>query len=108
MPSSQQSDATFVTVNDEQAEPLSPRGTYVIPKDNATNVVDTAWMPNAESTAPINTINNQTIVVAAESKGANKSKKPNSLMTEEESDTDSESNARKQIKSKKNTKELFK
>lgn len=108
MPLSQQSDATFVTVNDEQAEALSPRGTYVIPKNTASNGADSEWISNAGSTAQINTINNETVVVAVESKGANKSKKPNSLMTEEESDTDSESTVRKQSKLKKNPKELFK
>lgn len=101
MPSSEQCDATFVTTTDEQVEQLSPRGTYIIPGSvAATSTVDSTFMvPTA--------VSNQTVVVETAAKGPGRPKKaPNSLMTDDESDTESISNS--QNTKKKDPKELFK
>lgn len=90
-----------MTTTDEQVEQLSPRGTYIIPGSAAgTSGVDATFMvPSA--------VNNQTVVVEANGKGINRPKKAaNSLLTDDESDTESISNS--QNTKKKDPKELFK
>lgn len=102
---SQQSDATFVTTVDEtDKDQLSPRGTYIIPKGAA--AVDSTF--NVEQSAgKSKQINNETVVVS--SKTATKVS-GSSLMTEDDSDSDSgvRKHTRPGPKSKKDPKELFK
>lgn len=128
MPSSQQSDATFVSTT-EESQPLSPRATYVIPKNalSAQARVDpNATFQVSDEAAKMQPINDQTIVVTTKSNGGAIRKKKMSaasIMTEDDSDS-SHSNedvplssiARMAIASsktasaanKKNPKELFK
>lgn len=105
---SQGSDATFITTVDESDKgQLSPRGTYVIPK-GATAVADTTFDVGQSSSKSKQTINNQTVVVSSKSVTAKVS--GSSLMTEDDSDSDT--GVRKYgmngLKSKKDPKELFK
>lgn len=107
---SQQCDATFVTTVDEtetEKEQLSPRGTYIIPK-NTVATDDTNATFNVEQTGKTDrAINDQTVVVSK--KTITKSKvSGNSIMTEDDSDSDSGIRKYNGAKSKKDPKELFK
>lgn len=94
---SQQCDATFVTTTDEQAEQLSPRGTYIIPATAAATVTDATFMMPQE-------VNNRTVVVEATTKPAKQVKvAQSSLLTDDESDAESTSSSQNTKK-----KELFK
>lgn len=104
---SQQSDATFVTTADDaEIGTLSPRGTYVIPKNASTSKSSNATFDvdnQANSTKRV--INDQTVVVKP--KPMQKAKESAaSIMTEDDSDSDT--GRRNTTKSKKNPKELFK
>lgn len=106
----QQCDATFVTTVDEtEKEQLSPRGTYIIPKGadgidgpNATFNVDQTTTKATSNRA----INDQTVVVGAKTVASKVS--ASSIMTEDDSDSDTSTRKYNGIKSKKNPKELFK
>lgn len=126
--SSQQSnDATYVSANGE-SEPLSPRGTYVIPHDkNAEQKEvapcnDTFLVPPIENTekAKCQPINDQNVVISTNT-GAKQKKKnsvASSIMTEDDSDSTQSSivNEHEAVEkptkngmlTKKNPKELFK
>lgn len=130
LPSSQQSDATFVSTTGElENNPLSPRATYVIPK-NAQSA-EASDNPNAtfqvsNGTVKAQLTNDQTIVMATKSNvGAVRKKRLSaaSIMTEDDSDSshssvDEPSNNAERMAptsmktatgtTKKNTKELFK
>lgn len=104
---SQQSDATFVTTADDaEIETLSPRGTYVIPKNASTSKTPNATFNveyQANSTKRV--VNDQTVVLKP--KPMQKTKDSGaSIMTEDDSDSDAGS--RNTTKSKKDPKELFK
>ncbi|XP_055313027.1 inner centromere protein-like [Sitodiplosis mosellana] len=105
-----QCDATFVTTVDEtEKEQLSPRGTYIIPKGgdgidgpNATfNVEQTA-----KATAN-RAINDQTVVVGGTKGAAGSKVSASSIMTEDDSDSDTGTRKYNGLKTKKNPKELF-
>lgn len=126
MPSSQRSDATFVTTTGETES--QPRGTFVIP----TNVEVTASEVNPNTTYHVNDetvtvqpINDQTIVVTTKSTGGAIRKRQlsaASIMTDDDSDYDpnvdeplknvgktfTTSTKTATIVQKKNPKELFK
>lgn len=108
---SQQSDATFVTTADDtDMDTLSPRGTYVIPKNvphsepsNATFNVDN--QANSTNRAVID----QTVVLKSKPKPMQKTKESGgSIMTEDDSDSDNGTRKTNSTKSKKDPKELFK
>ncbi|XP_031640521.1 inner centromere protein-like [Contarinia nasturtii] len=89
-PLSQQCDATFVTtVDDTEKEQLSPRGTYIIPKGTGdTNGPNGTFNVEQTATTSNRVVNNQTIVVGSKATtGAKVS--GSSLMTEDDSDSDS-------------------
>lgn len=97
IPSSQASDATFVTTTDEneseQQRGMSPRGTYVIPKENgATDAVDdgnTTFDIVPSTSATKQTIKDKKLVTASKSKGGkDKISAVSSIMTDDDSDTD--------------------
>lgn len=101
-----QNDATFVsTVDETEKGQLSPRGTYIIPKSadgidgpNATfNVEQTVNRP----------VNDQTVVVTAKPAIAGKVS-GSSIMTEDDSDSDTNTRKYNGLKAKKDPKELFK
>lgn len=125
MPSSQQSDATFVSTT-EESQPLSPRATYVIPK-NAQSA-QAHGDPNAtfqvsDGAAKALPVNDQTMVVTTKSNGGAIRKKKlsaASIMTEDDSDSNDDvplgsigrtaaaSSKTASAANKKNPKELFK
>lgn len=100
---SQQSDATFVTTaDDEEKEQLSPRGTYVIPKGASADAPNETF-----NVDPKRAINDQTVVMTSKTAtGAKVS--GSSIMTEDDSDSDTGARKYNGLKSKKNPKELFK
>lgn len=130
LPSSQQSDATFISTTGEmECNALSPRATYVIPK-NAQSA-EASCNPNATFQVSNETVkalltNDQTIVMATKSNvGAVRKNRLSaaSIMTEDDSDSshssvDEPSNDAGRMvptsmktaagATKKNTKELFK
>lgn len=111
LPSSQQSDATFVTTSGEtDSQPLSPRATYVVPKKGQTTD------PNA--TFQVNDDAQSTMVASAATNGATHKKRLSaaSIMTDDDSDCEIPTKNVVRLASsktsssinKKNPKELFK
>lgn len=106
---SQQSDATFVTTADDvEMETLSPRGTYIIPKNVVASEPSNATF-NVENQANSakRTINNQTVVLKPKPDAKSK-ESGGSIMTEDDSDSDTGIRKPNAMKSKKDPKELFK
>lgn len=125
LPSSQSSDATFVSTSEEpESRPLSPRATYVIPKNaKAAETNPNATFQVNDEAAKVQPINDQTVDIPTKSNGGAIRKKKlsaASIMTEDDSDSGGSTvdvpynNAGRtaatstKIASKKNTKELFK
>lgn len=108
---SQQSDATFVTTADDtEIETLSPRGTYIIPKNNVNTgePSDATFNVENQTNKTKRVINDQTVVLL-KAKPVNKSKASGgSIMTEDDSDSDTSIRKPNSSKSKKDPKELFK
>lgn len=103
-----QCDATFVTTMGEtENEQLSPRGTYIIPR-NADGIDGPNATFNVEPTAKSNRpINNQTVVVSAKTATSAKVS-GSSIMTEDDSDSDTGTRKYNGLKAKKDPKELLK
>lgn len=122
MPSSQQSDATFVSAaNETQVRPLSPRATYVIPKNAIANEANATFQVSGDNATNVPSINDQTMVVAKKANGGAIRKKrlsAASIMTEDDSDSEDDVPLSKCVRPvatkaalvppKKNPKELFK
>lgn len=92
----------------DEKEQLSPRGTYIIPKgadgiDGQNATFDVEQTAATTSTAPIN---NQTVVVATKT-GARKAS-GSSIMTEDDSDSETGTRKHNGLRAKKDPKELFK
>lgn len=105
---SQQCDATFVTTVDETEKgQLSPRGTYIIPKSAAAVEASNATFNVEQNGKSIRTINDQTVVVSKKTTAKSKFS-GNSIMTEDDSDSDTGIRKYNGAKSKKDPKELFK
>lgn len=100
LPLSQQTGTTFTTTVDEtEKETLSPRGTYIIPKNGAA----------AAAADGANTTFNVNPTAVPNSKAAAISKtSASSIMTEDDSDSDCGARKHRGTKSKKDPKELFK
>lgn len=106
--SSQQCDATFVTTVDEtEKDQLSPRGTYIIPK-NAAAVEASNTTFNVEQNGKSSRAINEKTVVLGKKTTAKSKVSGSSIMTEDDSDSDTGIRKYNGIKSKKDPKELFK
>lgn len=108
--SSQQSnDATFVTTADDvEMETLSPRNTYIIPKNVVTSEPsNTTFNVENQTNSAKRMINDQTVLLKPNPDTKSKISGA-SIMTEDDSDSDTGIRKPTALKSKKHPKELFK
>lgn len=106
---SQQCDATFVTTADDtEMETLSPRGTYTIPKNGAaTKPSNATFHVENQANSTKRVIHDQTVVLKPKL-GQSSKDSGASIMTEDDSDSDTGHRNANLTKSKKVPNELFK
>lgn len=106
---SQQSDATFVTTDENDGAPLSPRGTYIIPKnvqETASN--ETFDVTKANSSKAAVTATSAETTISSKGRVIKKKASASSLMTDDDSGSESNYQSKTKGNQKKNGNELFK